>query len=73
MADPGFPVGGGADSLGGADLQCIHFLAKTYAKMKEMDPVGGGMHRWCPLDPPMLILVKILHGEYLDEILKFVY
>ena len=37
MADPGFPVGGG----GGADLRHVHFLAKTYAKMKEMDPVGG--------------------------------
>ena len=28
--------------LGGADLQCVHFLAKTYAKMKKIDPVGGG-------------------------------
>ena len=30
-------VGGG----GGADLLCGHFLAKTYAKTKELDPVGG--------------------------------
>ena len=37
MADPGFPVGGG----GGADLRRIHFSAKMYAKMKEIDPVGG--------------------------------
>ena len=28
--------------LGGADLRRIHFSAKTYAKTKEMDPVGGG-------------------------------
>ena len=42
MADPGFPVGGGAN------LQRIHFSAKTYAKTKEIDPVGGA-----PLDPPM--------------------
>ena len=41
VADPGFPVGGGADLLGGANLQCIHFSAKMYAKMKEIDPVGG--------------------------------
>ena len=34
--------GGGADQLGGANLQHIHFLGKTYAKMKEIDPVGGG-------------------------------
>ena len=52
MADPGFPVGGG----GGADLRCIHFSAKTYAKMKEMDPVEGGARRQRPLDPPMNVL-----------------
>ena len=46
VADPGFPVGGGAN------LRHVHFLAKTYAKMKEMDPVGGGRRRR-PLDPPM--------------------
>ena len=43
VADPGFPVGGGADPLGGGggtDLRCVHFSAKTYVKMKEMDPVG---------------------------------
>ena len=36
VADPGFPVGGDAN------LQRVHFSAKTYAKTKEMDPVGGG-------------------------------
>ena len=41
VADPGFPVGGG----GGADLRRVHFSAKTYAKMKEMDPVGGRRRR----------------------------
>ena len=38
MADQGFPIGGG----GGADLRRGCFLAKTYGKMKELDPVGGG-------------------------------
>ena len=33
---------GGADLLGGANLRHVHFLAKTCAKMKEIDPVGGG-------------------------------
>ena len=28
--------------LGGANLRRVHFLAKTYAKTKEIDPVGGG-------------------------------
>ena len=55
MADLGFPIGGGADPLGGANLQCIHFPVKTYAKTKEIDPVGGGGRRRCPLDPPMTL------------------
>ena len=38
--------GGGADPLGGRQLRCVHFLAKMYAKMKEIDPVGG--RRRCP-------------------------
>ena len=38
VADPGFPVGGGAD------LRRVHFLAKMYAKTKEIDAVGGGAH-----------------------------
>ena len=42
MVDPGFPVGGGANPLGGTNLQHVHFSAKTHAKMKEIDPVGGG-------------------------------
>ena len=50
VADPGFPVGEGAD------LRCVHFSAKTYAKTKEMDPVGGGGGRAgsAPVDPPMI-------------------
>ena len=32
-----FPLGGG-----GANLRCVHSSVKTYAKTKEMDPVGGG-------------------------------
>ena len=44
MADPGFPVGGGAN------LRCVHFSAKMHAKTKEMDPVGGGGH--APAAPP---------------------
>ena len=45
VADPGFPVGGVCRAVGGgggADLRCGHFSAKTYAKTKELDPVGGG-------------------------------
>ena len=41
--------------IGGMDLQHGHFLAKMYAKMKELGPVGGGMCRAHPppIDPPM--------------------
>ena len=45
VADPGFPIGGGGRRpIGGrgANLQDVHFSAKMYVKMKEMDPVGGG-------------------------------
>ena len=44
VADPGFPVGGGGCQpiLGGCQLRRVHFLVKMYAKMKEIDPVGGG-------------------------------
>ena len=53
VADPGFPIGGVPTRWGGANLQHVHFLAKTYAKTKEMDPVGGACTSGAPLDPPM--------------------
>ena len=33
---------------GGANLQRVHFSAKTYVKKKEIDPVGGGHTPWRP-------------------------
>ena len=42
VADPGFPVGGGAN------LRRVHFSVKTYVKTKEIDPVGGGVRRGAP-------------------------
>ena len=56
VADPGFSVGGGGRRpVGGANLRCIHFSVKTYAKMKEIDPAGGGgaCAGGIPMDPPM--------------------
>ena len=49
-----FPLGGG----GGTNLQRVHFSAKTYAKTKEMDPVGGACASGAPLDPPMYPFYK---------------
>ena len=43
-----FPLGGCAPIRGGMDLQRGHFSVKMYAKMKELGPMGGGMHRACP-------------------------
>ena len=49
--------GGVLTHWGGTNLQRIHFLVKMYAKMKEIDPVGGGGHMPAvpPLDLPMTI------------------
>ena len=49
-ADPGFPIGRALTRLGGggADLRCGHFSVETFAKMKELGPIGGGTCQWCP-------------------------
>ena len=36
-----FPLGGRRAVGGGANLRHGHFLAKMYAKTKELDPIGG--------------------------------
>ena len=68
VADPGFPVGGWRRPIGGwhrpigggTNLPCDHFSAKMYAKMKEMDPVGGACTGSAPpLDPPMKGLILL--------------
>ena len=42
-ADSGFPVGGAPTLIGGGtNLRHRHFSVKTYVKMKEFGPVGGG-------------------------------
>ena len=57
VADPGFPIGGVADPLGGAPTSDAYTFWQKHVKTKEIDPVGGGggacwQH---PLDPPMLV------------------
>ena len=65
----GWGWGGGADPLGGANLQRIYFLAKTYAKMKEMDPVGGrGVRRRRPPGSANAVHGKILLSQYLSRL-----
>ena len=46
VADPGFPVGGAPTRWGDTNLRHVHFSVKMYAKMKEIDPVGGGAGGW---------------------------
>ena len=71
VADPGFPVGGTPSRWGGANLRCGYFLAKMYAKMKELDPVGGAC-QWHPTrsanELEYLTIVEILY--YNDERLQ---
>ena len=56
VVDPGFPVGG-AEPLGGADLQCGHFLMKMYAKTQ-----GWGAPA-VPPDPPSLLIETVCPGS----------
>ena len=55
MADPGFPIGGGVDLVGGAVDPRGGYVSKIlHVKMKESGPVGGGRAPGTPpLDPPM--------------------
>ena len=61
MADPGFPVGGGVDLVGGAVDPWGSYVSKIlHVKMKESGPVGGGARRARPpLDPPMCNNLKL--------------
>ena len=43
---------GAPTDWGGTNLQRVHFSAKTYAKTKEIDPVGGG--GGAPAAPPWI-------------------
>ena len=45
---------GAPSCWGGTNLRRGYFSAKMYAKMKELDPVGGGSRQWRPLDLPMV-------------------
>ena len=56
-----FPLGGRRPVGGATNLRHVPFSAKTYAKMKELNPVGrGGASGAPPLDPPM----KINHHQW---------
>ena len=56
VADPGFPVGGGVDLVGGAmDPRGGYVSNILHVKTKESGPVGGGSRTGrAPLDPPMI-------------------
>ena len=66
MADPEFPVGGGA-----ADLRRGYFSAKTHVKIKEFDPGRGACRRRPPLDPPMTVVISYSTCHiYISTIIK---
>ena len=55
-ADPGFPVGGGADPLGGAP---IYGFVKFSQNLHEIENILG---RRIPLDPPLAMhSLKVMH------------
>ena len=68
VADPEFPVGGAPTRWGDTDLRHIHFSAKTYAKTKEMDPVGGARAGGAPPGSAN----ASLHSTELKLILRYV-
>ena len=56
VADPGFPRGGGANSLGGANIRfCQPNFPKNCMKLKEFGPSEGGGTRpkFYYVDPPL--------------------
>ena len=58
-----FPLGGGADLLGGANLQHICFLVKT-CENERIGSCWGGALRRRPLDPPMMQDAYIIQKIY---------
>ena len=65
VADPGFPVGGGMDLVGGAVDPRGGYVSKIlHVKMKESGPVGGA-RAGRPLDPPMK-LYSFCHNRNLE-------
>ena len=60
VADPGFPVGGGMDLVGGAVDPRGGYISKIlHVKTKESGPIGGARAgRPPPLDPPMLSVAR---------------
>ena len=66
-ADPGFPVGGGADLPGGANIVqfCQLFQKKKKKKMHEIEKIlgrrGGRTPGTPPLDPPLNSTSKLDH------------
>ena len=53
-ADPGFPVGGGAEPLGGRQPATWALFSKNVCENEKIGSCwGGGARRRHPLDPPM--------------------
>ena len=51
-ADPGFPVGGGANPLGGRQHMILPNFAKNCMKLRKFWAVGGAP----PLNPPLIVI-----------------
>ena len=65
-ADPGFPIGEGANPPGGGrQYTNLPDLLKNCIKLRKFRSVGGGGARAgsAPLDPPLDILVNTLQSQ----------
>ena len=59
MADPGFPVGGGVDLVGGGVHSRGGYISKIlYVKIKESRPLGGVRRAYINVDPPVIFSHK---------------
>ena len=56
VADPGFPRGGGANSLGGRQHTILPYFPKNCMKLKEFEPLGGR----ASLAPPLRSATALL-------------
>ena len=66
MADPGFPVGGGMDLVGGdVTPEVVMFQKFCMSKRKNLDPLGG-VRRARLLDPPMVRVPLSMSQIYRD-------
>ena len=73
MADPGFPVGGGVDLVGGRGLpRQLHFV-KFVVQNERIGSLRGARAGSAPLNPPMEMLPRMvsIHTNLVVSVFTF--